>query len=105
MFSLACNLTKNNVEFSSKNLGANNVDFSIVKITWNKVSENHVDFLTREITLKNVCGNNVDFSTIKITSKKVREITEFSDHRNFMLKNTWRQHGFFDQQNYVEKST
>ena len=77
MFSLACSLTKNNVEFlpveiSSKKVRANNVGFSTIKITWNKVSENSVSFLTREITSKKVRRNNVGCSTIEIKSKKVR---------------------------------
>ena len=76
MFSLACSLTKNNVEFlpveiSSKKVRANNVGFSTIKITWNKVSENSVSFLTREITSKKVREKNVDISTSKTTPKKV----------------------------------
>ena len=77
MFSLAYNLTKNDVEIlpveiSSRKNRANNVDFSIIKIISKKVSENNVDFLTREITSKNVRGSNADFSIIKIISKKIR---------------------------------
>ena len=47
------------------------MDFSTIKITSKKISENNKDFLTIEITLKKVCGNDVDFWTIEITSKKV----------------------------------
>ena len=77
MFSLACNLTKNNFEFLpveilSKNVHASNVDFLTIKITWNKASENNMYFLTREITSKKVDGKNVDILTSEITLKKVR---------------------------------
>ena len=52
MFSLACNLTKIDVEFLpveilSKKVRANNVGFYTIKVTSKKVSENNVDFLTR----------------------------------------------------------
>ena len=55
MFSLACNLTKNDVKFlpvkiSSKKVRGNNVDFSTIKIASKKTSENDVDFSTIEIT-------------------------------------------------------
>ena len=57
MFSLACNLTKNDVEFlpleiSSKKVRANNADFSTIKTVLKKVSGNSVDFSTRKIILK-----------------------------------------------------
>ena len=57
MFSLACNLTKNDVEF-----------------------------LPIEISSKKIRASNVDFSNIKITSKNVIR-------------------GYFEQRNYIEKST
>ena len=46
-----------------------------------------MDISTREITSKKVRGNDVDFSSIEITSKK----------------SMWKQRGFFDHRNYVEK--
>ena len=78
MFSLACNLTKNDVEFlpieiSSKKLRANNVDLLTIKITSKKVRGNNVDFLTIEITSKKVRGKNVNISNSEITPKKVRK--------------------------------
>ena len=77
MFSLVCNLTKNDAEFlpveiSSKKVRVDNVDFSTIKITSKKVGGNNVYFSTSEITPKKVRGNNVDFLIIEITSKKVR---------------------------------
>ena len=74
MFSLACNLTKDEVEFLPieillKKVRANTLDFSIIKLYRKKVS-----------------GNNVDFSTNDITSKKVHG-----------------ERGFFDEQNYIAK--
>ena len=94
MFSLACNLTKDDVEFSfikisSEKVLANNVDYSTNKITLKKVKGNNADLSTSEITSKKVRGKNVDISTSKITSKK----------------NTWKQRVFLDQQNYVGKGT
>ena len=79
MFSLACKLTKNNVEFlpiviSSKKARANNVDFSTREITPKKIRGSNVDFSTSEITPKKVRGNNVDFSTIQITSVRYVEM-------------------------------
>ena len=65
------------------------MDFSTIEITSKKVRGNNVDFSTIEITSKKVHGNNVDFSTIDITSKK----------------STWKQRGFFDHRNYIEKRT
>ena len=75
MFSLACNLTKNNVQFlpveiSSKKLRANKADFSTREITSKNVSGKKAD-----ISTKKVHGNNVDFSTIEITPKKNVETT------------------------------
>ena len=80
MFSLDCNLTKNDVKFlsvkiSPKKIGVNNVGFSTIKITSKKVSRNNVDFSTREITSKKKHGNNVDFLTIELCLKKYVEKT------------------------------
>ena len=91
MFSLACNLMKNDqisarrnfVEKSSckifptsklhwKKVSKSDVDFSTIEITPKKVRGNNMDFSTNEITPKKIRGNGVDFSTIEITSKKVR---------------------------------
>ena len=79
-FSLACNLTKNDVGFlaidiSSKKVRAINVDFSIIKVTSKKLSENNVDFWTIQITPKKVRGNDVYFLIREITSKKYVEMT------------------------------
>ena len=51
MFSLTCNLTKNDIELLP------------IDISSKKVSASIINFSTREITLKKVRGNNVDFST------------------------------------------
>ena len=60
MFSLACRLIKNDVEYLS------------IGISLKKVRANNVGFSTSEITPKKVSGNNVDFSANEITSGKVR---------------------------------
>ena len=91
MFSLACNLTKNDVKFipveiSSKKVRANNADFSTTKITLKKVRGNNKHFSTSEITPKKVRGNDVDFSTIEITSKKYVETTRIFRSRNHIEK-------------------
>ena len=92
MFSLACNLTKKDVEFLpveilSKKVHASKTDFSIIKII-----------------SKNVSENNVDFSTIKITSKKsTQKQRECFDQRNYTKKSTWKKRGFVGQRNYTEK--
>ena len=80
MFSLACNLTKNDVRFlpiviPSKKVRANNVNFSTIKITLKKVCGNNVDFSTIEIKSKKVRGKNMDISISEITSKKYVEMT------------------------------
>ena len=62
------------------------VKFLPMKIISKKLRGNKVDLLTREITLKMVCGNNMNLNS-EITSKK----------------SIWKQRGFFDQQNYIEK--
>ena len=79
MFSLACNLTKNDIKFppvkiSLKKVHANNVGFYTIKITSKKVRENDMDFFIIEITSKKVRGNGMDFSISKITSKKYAEM-------------------------------
>ena len=99
MFLLACNLTKNDVEFlpieiSSKIVRANNVDFSTSEITSKKVSGNNVDFSTSEITPKKVSENNEDFSTNEDTSIKVRgKDVDFSISKTTLKKYvemTWK---------------
>ena len=65
----------------------NNVDFPAIEITSKKVRGNNVDFLSSKITLIKVRGNNVYFSTIEI----------------YIEKSTWKQCGFFDHRNYIEK--
>ena len=94
MFSLACNLTKNDIQFlpskfrrkkhvlttwifqssklHRKKASGKNIDISISKITSRKVRGKNMDFSTSKITLKKNHGNNVDFWTIEITAKKVR---------------------------------
>ena len=97
MFSLACNLTKNDVQFlpskfrrkkhvlttwifqssklHRKKASGKNMDISISEITLKKVHGNNMDFWTIKITPKKVRGNDVDFSTIEITLKKYVETT------------------------------
>ena len=97
MFSLAGNLTKNDVQFlpskfrrkkhvlttwifqssklHRKKASGKNMDISINEITLKKVHGNNVDFWTIKITPKKVRGNDVDFSTIEITLKKYVETT------------------------------
>ena len=77
MFSLACNLTKNNVEFFpieilSKKVRGNNADFSSIKITSKKGRGKNVGIPTSEITSKKVRGNNLHFLITEIAWKKVR---------------------------------
>ena len=77
MFSLACKLTKSNIEFlpieiSSKKISANNVNLLNIKIISKKIRGKNVGISTSEITSKKIRGNNVDFLTIEITSKKGR---------------------------------
>ena len=99
MFSLACNLFKNDVEFlpveiSSKNVRGNNVDFSPIEITSKKVPGKNMDISTSEITPKKGRGNDLDFSISKITSKKVRgndvnfSISEITSKK--YVKMTWK---------------
>ena len=90
MFSLACNLTKNNVQFllveiSSKKLRANKTDFSTREITSKNVRGKKVD-----ISTKKVHGNNVDFSTIEITPKKNVETTWIFQAAKLHRKSTWK---------------
>ena len=80
MLSLACNLTKTEVEFlpieiSSKKVCANNADFLIKEITSKIARGNNVDFLTIEITSKKELGNDMNSLISKITSKKYVEMT------------------------------
>ena len=76
MFSLACNLTKNNAEFFP------------IDISSKKVPENNADFSSIKITSKKGRAKNVGIANSEITSKK----------------STWEQRVFFDQRNYIEKS-
>ena len=77
MFSLACNLIKNDVEF-----------------------------LPIEISLKKVRVNNADFSTRKnYIEKSTWKQRGFFDQRNYTEKSTWKQRRFFYHQNYIAKST
>ena len=71
MFSLACNLSKTDVEFlpigiSSKKVRANNVDFTTIKITLKKVSGNNMDFSTKEITSKKYVETTWIFRPVKL---------------------------------------
>ena len=52
-----------------------------------KLTKNDIEFLPIEISSTKVSANNAGISTSKITSEK----------------NTWKQCGFFDHQNYVKK--
>ena len=75
MFSLACNLSKTDVEFlpigiSSKKVRANNVDFTTIKITLKKVSGNNMDFSTKEITSKKYVETTWIFRQSKLYRKK-----------------------------------
>ena len=63
MFSLACNLTKNDVKFLP------------IVIPSKEVRGNNVHFSTIEIKSKKVGGKNVDISISEITSKKYVEMT------------------------------
>ena len=75
MFSLACNLIKNDVKF-----------------------------LLIQISLKKLCTNNVDFSTTKITSKKRKwKHHGFFSQRNYTEERPWKRRGFFDHRNYTKK--
>ena len=92
------------------------------KLHWKKIRGNNEDFSTGKITPIKVCGNNVDFSTTEYTSKRVRreermwilrtsrlyrkkhtETTWIFRPSKLHEKSTWKQHGFFDQRNYIEK--
>ena len=86
MFSLACSLTKNDVEFPPVEISSggffdhqnyikkseNNKDTSTSEITPKKVRENNVDCLTIKITLKKAREKDVGFWNINFTSKKIR---------------------------------
>ena len=63
MFSLACNLTKNDVEFLP------------VEISSKKVRVNNVDFSTVKITLKKVSGKRWIFQSSKLHRKRYVEVT------------------------------
>ena len=75
--------------FISLQLTKNDAEILPTTITSKKVSKNNVHILTRQIKLKEVRRNNVDFLTIEIKSKK----------------SAWKQRGFFDDRNYIGKST
>ena len=76
MFSLACNLAKNKVEFLP-------VESSTIRVTSKKVSE-----------------NNVDFSTIEKSTWKRHG---YFDQQNYIEKSMWKQRGFFNHRNYAKK--
>ena len=63
MFSLACNLTKNDLKFLP------------VEISSKKVRVNNVDFSTVKITLKKVSGKRWIFQSSKLHRKRYVEIT------------------------------
>ena len=95
MFSLACNLTKNDVRFlpvkisskkyvqvefltretTSKKVRGSNLDHSTSEIKTKELRGNNVVFSVIEITPKKLRGNDMDFSISKITSKKYVEMT------------------------------
>ena len=65
-----------------------------------------MDFSTIKIKLKKVKRNAVDISTREITSKKnTWKQRGFFDHRNYIEKGMWKQRGSFDHRNYIENST
>ena len=73
MFSLACNLTKNDVDFlpieiSLKKVRATTSIFRPSKIHQKKESGNNMNLSIIDITRKRVRENNVDFSISKITT-------------------------------------
>ena len=88
MFSLACNLTKKDAEFLSK------------EISLKKVRANNVDFTTTKITSKKVIGKTWIFQPSKLHWQKYVETT-------WILRSSkWHQmekSGFFDQRKYIEK--
>ena len=93
MFSLACNLTKNNVEFfpieiSSKKVRGNNADFSSIKITSKKGRGKNVGIATSKITSKLYVETTCIFRSQKLHRKKYVVITWISRlaklHWNYM---------------------
>ena len=43
------------------------------------------------------------FRLLKLHRKKYVKIKRFFRRQNYIAKSTWKQRGFLDQQNYVEK--
>ena len=71
-----------------------------------KLTKNDVEFLHVEISLEKVRANNVDSSTIKITWKKSKwKQRGCFVRKNCTEKIAWKQRRFSDHGNYIEKST
>ena len=69
-----------------------------------QLSRNDVEFI--KILCKKVHANKVDFSTIKFTLKKVSKNTVDISRREIISKKSmWKQRGFFDHRNYIQKSS
>ena len=76
MFSLACSLTKNDVEFFA-----------------------HRNFVEKSISKRGF----FDHQNYIVKSKWKQR--RFFDNRNYIEKSTWKKRGFLDQRYYTEKST
>ena len=81
MFSLACNLTKNDVKFPP------------VKISSKKVRANNVGSYTIKITSKKVRGNGVIFGSSKLHRKKYVEMVWIFGSSKLHQKSTRKWHG------------
>ena len=80
MFSLACNLTKNDAEFlpvviSLKKVRENNSDFSAIEISLKKVSGNKVDFWPEKLHPKKYVEKTLIFRAAKLLQEKYVETT------------------------------
>ena len=111
MFSLACNLTKSDVEFlpveiSSKKVRANNVDFPAIKITQKKLHQKrYVEttwiFRPAKLHRKKYVKMTWSFGPSKFHRKKYMEMTwifqSVKFHRKCMWKWRWNSSKFGHQ--------
>ena len=75
------------IEITSKKVHGNNLDFSIIEITWIfRPSKLHGFFDQRNYSEKSTWKQHV-----------------FFDQRNYVEKGTWKRGALLDQKNYIEK--
>ena len=108
MFSLACNLTKNDAEFlpieiSSKKVRVNNMDFSARRNFVEKSMWSTWIFRPSKLHRKKYGETTWIFRPLKLRWKSMWEKRGYFDQRNHVKKSTWKQPVFFNQWSYTEK--